>query len=31
MHPEERAELRRKDVDLDAMPIRVRKAAPEPR
>nr|WP_176742746.1 site-specific integrase [Streptomyces agglomeratus] len=29
MRPEEQAELRRKDVDLDAMTIRVRKAAPE--
>ncbi|MFH9246134.1 tyrosine-type recombinase/integrase [Streptomyces lydicus] len=29
MRPEEQAELRRKDVDLDAMTIRVRMAAPE--
>ncbi|MFF7703230.1 tyrosine-type recombinase/integrase [Streptomyces lydicus] len=29
MRPEEQAELRRRDVDLDAMTIRVRKAAPE--
>ncbi|MCX5311758.1 tyrosine-type recombinase/integrase [Streptomyces sp. NBC_00154] len=29
LRPEEQAELRRKDVDLDAMTIRVRKAAPE--
>ncbi|MFV2118233.1 tyrosine-type recombinase/integrase [Streptomyces sp. Act-28] len=29
MRPEEQAELRRKDVDLDAMTIRVRRAAPE--
>lgn len=29
MRPEEQAELRRKDVDLDTMTIRVRKAAPE--
>ncbi|MCM2391315.1 tyrosine-type recombinase/integrase [Streptomyces albipurpureus] len=29
MRPEELAELRRKDVDLDAMTIRVRMAAPE--
>lgn len=29
MRPEEQAELRRKDVDLDGMTIRVRKAAPE--
>ncbi|CAL9457267.1 tyrosine-type recombinase/integrase [Streptomyces sp. enrichment culture] len=29
MRPEEQAELRRKDVDLDAMTIRVRQAAPE--
>ncbi|MFI9081165.1 tyrosine-type recombinase/integrase [Streptomyces sioyaensis] len=29
MRPEEQAELRRKDVDLDSMTIRVRQAAPE--
>ncbi|MFF3055800.1 tyrosine-type recombinase/integrase [Streptomyces sp. NPDC057909] len=29
MRPEEQAELRRRDVDLDAMTIRVRMAAPE--
>ncbi|MFI5803582.1 tyrosine-type recombinase/integrase [Streptomyces sp. NPDC051561] len=29
MRPEEQAELRRRDVDLDNMTIRVRKAAPE--
>ncbi|MGW3272544.1 tyrosine-type recombinase/integrase [Streptomyces kronopolitis] len=29
MRPEEQAELRRKDVDLDTMTIRVRQAAPE--
>ncbi|MFJ6696479.1 tyrosine-type recombinase/integrase [Streptomyces sp. NPDC091272] len=29
MRPEEQAELRRKDVDLEQMTIRVRKAAPE--
>jgi integrase len=29
MRPEEQAELRRKDVDLDAMTVRVRMAAPE--
>ncbi|WP_329453038.1 tyrosine-type recombinase/integrase [Streptomyces sp. NBC_01724] len=29
LRPEEQAELRRKDVDLDAMTVRVRKAAPE--
>ncbi|MFB6539829.1 tyrosine-type recombinase/integrase [Streptomyces noursei] len=29
MRPEEQAELRRKDVDLDRMTIRVRQAAPE--
>ncbi len=29
LRPEEQAELRRKDVDLDTMTIRVRKAAPE--
>ncbi|WP_442807031.1 hypothetical protein [Streptomyces sp. NBC_01294] len=29
MRPEEQAELQRKDVDLDAMTIRVRKAVPE--
>lgn len=29
LRPEEQAELRRKDIDLDAMTIRVRKAAPE--
>lgn len=29
MRPEEQAELRRKDVDLDTMTIRVRMAAPE--
>ncbi|MEU7488791.1 FtsK/SpoIIIE domain-containing protein [Streptomyces sp. NPDC042319] len=29
MRPEEQAELRRKDVDLEAMTIRVRQAAPE--
>lgn len=29
MRPEEQAELRRKDVDLDSMTIRVRRAAPE--
>ncbi|MET8680933.1 tyrosine-type recombinase/integrase [Streptomyces sp. NPDC004647] len=29
MRPEEQAELRRKDVDLDAMTVQVRRAAPE--
>lgn len=29
LRPEEQAELRRKDVDIDTMTIRVRKAAPE--
>lgn len=29
MRPEEEAELRRRDVDLDTMTIRVRQAAPE--
>jgi integrase len=29
MRPEEQAELRRKDIDLDAMTVRVRMAAPE--